>query len=225
MYLFNVHLLNADLLIDVFDIVGIVACSIAGTILAIRKNLDFFGCILISMVASIGGGTLRDILLNRYPLFWTMDLTYVYVITITSIITQITTNWYQTVNKSVDWLIRFFDAIGLSAFSVIGLTVALSYHHHPLIAVLMSVITSVAGGILRDMICHQIPLVLQQEIYLSTCIIGSAMYFLLKYLSFSDNISQLVMMLVVFVVRMLAISYNWNLPSLNLKKLLKRHYL
>ncbi len=177
------------------------------------------------MVASIGGGTLRDILLNRYPLFWTMDLTYVYVITITSIITQITTNWYQTVNKSVDWLIRFFDAIGLSAFSVIGLTVALSYHHHPLIAVLMSVITSVAGGILRDMICHQIPLVLQQGIYLSTCIIGSAMYFLLKYFSFSDNISQLVMMLVVFVVRMLAISYNWDLPSLNLKKLLKRHYL
>lgn len=204
-------------IITIFDFIGVIACSIAATILALRTRFDFLGCILVSMVNAIGGGTIRDVFLDRHPLFWTTELSYVYVITITSIITQFAINHYQTINKKIDWLIRFFDAIGLAAFSVIGLKVALAYQMHPLIATLMAVLTSIAGGIMRDMICNQIPLVLQKEIYLSTCIIGSLVYFGLGKLGFDSSFQELIMLAVVFCVRMLALKYNWNLPPLHLK--------
>ncbi|WP_066800782.1 trimeric intracellular cation channel family protein [Moraxella oblonga] len=191
--------------------IGVIACAVAGTTLALYKRFDFFGCILVSMVGAIGGGTLRDVMLDRHPLFWMIDLNYVIVITITSLICQIFFGLY----KKIGWTLKFFDAIGLSAFSLIGLKVALSYGASAPIAVLMAVLTSIAGGIMRDMICNEIPLVLQKEIYISASIIGSCLYLALTKWGLPTHITETLCLMTIFGVRMLAIRFDWHLPSLS----------
>ncbi|WP_114799833.1 trimeric intracellular cation channel family protein [Moraxella canis] len=205
---------NTEILIYLLDMIGIIACAIAATTLAMYKRFDLFGGILVSMVNAIGGGTIRDVMLGRHPLFWMTDLTYVVVITITSILCQMFFHRHQ----HIDGALKFFDAIGLAAFSVIGLTVALSFDAHPLIAVMMAVLTSIAGGIMRDMICNEIPLVLQKEIYISASIIGSVLYLVLDHLTVADWIKQSLTLTTIFGVRMMAIKFDWHLPSIQLNK-------
>lgn len=205
---------NTEILIYLLDMIGIIACAIAATTLAMYKRFDLFGGILVSMVNAIGGGTIRDVMLGRHPLFWMTDLTYVVVITITSILCQMFFHRHQ----HIDGALKFFDAIGLAAFSVIGLTVALSFDAHPLIAVMMAVLTSIAGGIMRDMICNEIPLVLQKEIYISASIIGSVLYLVLDHLTVADWIKQSLTLATIFGVRMMALRFDWHLPSIQLNK-------
>ena len=205
---------NTEILIYLLDMIGIIACAIAATTLAMYKRFDLFGGILVSMVNAIGGGTIRDVMLGRHPLFWMTDLTYVVIITITSILCQMFFHRHQ----HIDGALKFFDAIGLAAFSVIGLTVALSFDAHPLIAVMMAVLTSIAGGIMRDMICNEIPLVLQKEIYISASIIGSVLYLVLDHLTVADWIKQGLTLTTIFGVRMMALRFDWHLPSIQLNK-------
>ena len=162
---------------------------------------------------AIGGGTLRDVMLDRHPLFWVSDLTFVMTITVTSIICQVFFHLYQR----VDWTLKFFDAIGLAAFSVIGLKVALAIGTLAPIAVMMGVLTSIAGGIMRDMICNEIPLVLQKEIYISASIIGSCLYLMLGHFAVADDVKELIMLITIFSIRMLAIKFDWHLPSIQLR--------
>ena len=166
-----------DILLYLLDMVGVIACAIAGTLLAQHKGFDIAGCILVSMVNAIGGGTLRDMALDRHPLFWMTDLNYVIVITVTSLILQIFFHLYHKIDKAL----KFFDAIGLAAFSVIGFKVALAQDVSPVIAVMMGVWTAIIGGLLRDIICNEIPLLLQREIYITASIAGSLTYLALDY--------------------------------------------
>lgn len=205
--------ISPDTMVYVLDMVGIGACAIAGTTLALHKKFDLFGCILVSMVNAIGGGTIRDVMLDRHPLFWITDLNYVFFITGISLICQIFFGFYQ----KVDWTLKFFDAVGLSAFSLIGLKVALSLGNPPVICVMMAVLTSIAGGIMRDMICNEIPLVLQKEIYISASIIGSCLYLMLDYLAFPQHLNETLTLITIFSIRILAIRFDWHLPSLQLR--------
>lgn len=204
-------------LVDVIyllDVIGVIACSVAGTMLAIKKGFDIFGCILVSMVNAVGGGTIRDVMLDRHPLFWMSDLSYVYVITLTSLLCQI----FFPRHHRIDNALKFFDAIGLAAFSIIGLKVGLAFEAHPLIAIMMAVLTSIAGGIMRDMICNEIPLVLQREIYISASIIGSLLYLLLIHLQLTHWLAEILALSTIFGVRMLAIRLDWHLPSIQWRK-------
>lgn len=205
--------ISPDTMVYVLDMVGIGACAIAGTTLALHKKFDLFGCILVSMVNAIGGGTIRDVMLDRYPLFWITDLNYVFFITGISLICQIFFGFYQ----KVDWTLKFFDAVGLSAFSLIGLKVALSLGNPPVICVMMAVLTSIAGGIMRDMICNEIPLVLQKEIYISASIIGSCLYLMLDALAIPQHLNETLTLITIFSIRILAIRFDWHLPSLQLR--------
>ena len=201
-----------DILLYLLDMVGVIACAIAGTLLAQHKGFDIAGCILVSMVNAIGGGTLRDMALDRHPLFWMTDLNYVIVITITSLILQIFFHLYHKIDKAL----KFFDAIGLAAFSVIGFKVALAQDMSPVIAVMMGVWTAIIGGLLRDIICNEIPLLLQREIYITASIAGSLTYLALDYWGVDAVINEFMMLFIIFAVRMLALKFDWHLPSIRL---------
>ena len=203
-----------DILLYLLDMVGVIACAIAGTLLAQHKGFDVAGCILVSMVNAIGGGTLRDMALDRHPLFWMTDLTYVIVITVTSLILQIFFHLYHKIDNAL----KLFDAIGLAAFSVIGFKIALTQDMSPVIAIMMGVWTAIIGGMLRDIICNEIPLVLQREIYISASIVGSVTYLLLDSLGMDAGLNEFVMLGVIFAVRMLALRFDWHLPSIRLVK-------
>ncbi|MBZ1391661.1 MULTISPECIES: trimeric intracellular cation channel family protein [Psychrobacter] len=205
-------LIFPDILLYLLDMVGIIACAIAGTLLAQHKGFDIAGCILVSMVNAIGGGTLRDMALDRHPLFWMTDLNYVIVITVTSLILQIFFHLYHKIDNAL----KLFDAIGLAAFSVIGFKVALTQGMSPLIAIMMGVWTAIIGGMLRDIICNEIPLVLQREIYITASIAGSVTYLCLQYVGVSAGINEFIMLFVIFAVRMLALRFDWHLPSIRL---------
>ena len=205
-------LIFPDILLYLLDMVGVIACAIAGTLLAQHKGFDIAGCILVSMVNAIGGGTLRDMALDRHPLFWMTDLNYVIVITLTSLTLQVFFHLYHKIDNAL----RLFDAIGLAAFSVIGFKVALHQDMSPLIAIMMGVWTAIIGGLLRDIICNEIPLVLQREIYITASIAGSVTYLLLDYLGLNPGLNEFIMLGVIFAVRMLAVKFDWHLPSIRL---------
>lgn len=201
-------------LIYLFDMIGIVACSISGTILAKHKKFDVFGCLLVSIVTAIGGGTVRDVILNRHPLFWMVDMSYLTVITISSLVMQI---FFHPNSKRVNKFLRLSDTIGLSAFTLIGIKVADSMGTNVPVALLLGVITIIVGGIIRDMICNEIPLVLQQEIYITAALTGGILYFALHNLGVIDWVTDIATMSTIFTLRMLAIRYDWQFPTLEWK--------
>lgn len=202
---------DRDSIIYLFDMIGIIACSVSGTILARSKNFDPMGCILVAMVNAIGGGTARDIMLGRHPLFWTVDMNYLIVITITSLIFQ---GFFKPTER-IDRLLRLSDSIGLAAFTLIGIKVATSYGANPAIATLMGIVTILVGGMIRDMICNEIPLVLRHEIYITASMVGAVVYFALQNSAMNSWFIEILTMVTVFAVRMLAIRYNWSLPPVN----------
>lgn len=206
--------LSPDTLLYLFDMMGVIACAIAGTLLAQHKGFDISGCILVSMANAIGGGTLRDMALDRHPLFWMTDLNYVIVITITSLILQIFFHLYH----KIDTAVKIFDAVGLAAFSVIGFKVALAQGASPMIAIMMGVWTAIIGGLLRDIICNEIPLVLQREIYITASVFGALVYLLLDYFGIYTGLNDFIMLGVIFMVRILALRFDWHLPSIRLVK-------
>lgn len=212
----NSLIVNSGSIIYFFDMVGVIACSVSGTILARSKNFDPMGCILVSMVTAIGGGTVRDVMLNRHPLFWMTDMNYLIVITATSLIFQAFFDESKRISQTtVDKWLTLTDAVGMSAFSLIGLKVALSYGTNPMIATLLGIVTIIVGGMIRDMICNELPLVLRKEIYISASIIGSLFYFSLQNFALPSWLIEISTMLMIFCVRMLAVKYDLHLPPIN----------
>lgn len=202
-------MITPEAIIFYFDMVGTVACSVSGTILARSKNFDPMGCILVAMVTAIGGGTVRDLMLDRHPLFWMTDMSYFVVITLTSLLFQ---RFFHASQRLEYWL-KITDAVGLAAFSLIGVKVALNYHMNYPVAVLMGIVTIIVGGMIRDMICNEIPLVLRKEIYITASMVGACVYFLVEPY-FADWLAEVLMMATIFLIRMLAINYDWHLPPL-----------
>lgn len=197
------------------DMLGIFACSVSGTILAKHKNFDVFGCMLVAMVTAIGGGTVRDVILDRHPLFWMVDMNYLLLISVSSLGFQIFCN---PASRHVDALLKLFDTIGLAVFTLIGIKVAQSMGANIPVSLLLGVITIIVGGIIRDMICNEIPLVLQQEVYITAALIGGGLYFVLEGLGVVDWVTEVATMSTIFVIRTLAIRFDWQFPSISLVK-------
>lgn len=200
-------------LIYFLDLIGVFACSAAASLLAKRKGMDFSGAIIVAIVGAIGGGTTRDLLLDRHPLFWLKDLNYLLVITTTALLVQIFYYKMRKLRRSIRW----FDAVGLAAFSVIGFEAAMSYQMMLPIVVLMGTITAVVGGMGRDIICRQIPYVMRKEIYIFAAVFGGVIYIVLYKLDVPRAFNQLFTLTAIITVRMLAVYRGWNLPNITLR--------
>jgi uncharacterized membrane protein YeiH len=168
----------------------------------------------VSIVTAIGGGTVRDVILDRHPLFWMVDMSYLTVITLSSLGMQI---FFHPNSKRVNKFLKLSDTIGLSVFTLIGIKVADSMGANVPVALLLGVITIIVGGIIRDMICNEIPLVLQQEIYISAALAGGILYFALHNLGVTAWIADIATMSTIFTLRMLAIRYDWQFPTIEWK--------
>lgn len=208
----ELNLPTANSIIYVLDMIGIVACTVAGSVLAKRCSMDMVGALIVSFIGSVGGGTLRDLLLNRHPIFWLHDLNYVYVILCVSLLVQV---FYHTVER-LDRAMRWFDALGLAAFTVIGVQAALSFNMSPPIVMMMGAFTAIIGGVFRDIVCQQIPLVFQKEIYTTASIVGSTYYLLMLKWGMNEWLNSISTMILIFGIRMLAVYRAWNLPNITL---------
>ena len=203
-----------DQLVYFFDLFGTAVFAFSGVLVAGRLRMDAIGVIVLAAVTAIGGGTIRDLLIGASPIFWIQDTTYLWVILATAAFGM----WLARVPRRLPWyVLPVADAFGLALFVVIGAKKALLFGTSGMVAVVMGVITGVAGGLIRDVLAREIPMVLQKEIYATACIFGGVLYTTSVALELAHIPAMLISMLGVLAVRIPAIFRHLSLPSVTLR--------
>ncbi|MEL7185000.1 MAG: trimeric intracellular cation channel family protein [Pseudomonadota bacterium] len=195
--------------IYLLEMLGTAAFAVTGALAASRKQMDIFGFIVLALMPAIGGGTIRDVIIDRTPVFWIADNRYV-VVAIVAALVIFFTSWKPGNRRR---LLVWMDAMGLALFATLGTQISLAHDTGPLVAVLLGVATAVTGGMIRDIICNEIPLILSQEIYATAAFAASLAYVAADSLGASEWLSLAIAVTIGFVVRALAIIYNWSLPK------------
>lgn len=199
------------LLIHAVELLGVAVFAVSGALAAGRRSLDLIGVAVIATVTAVGGGTLRDLLLDR-TLFWIADPTYLYVCLAAALLTML----YARHRQPPERLILYADALGLALFSISGAQIAENLGQGGIVAVVMGTATGVAGGLLRDVLCNEIPLILRRgRMYASAAIIGIVAYLLLREV-LDRNLAALLGMTTIAGLRLAAIAWNLTLPVFSL---------
>ncbi|WP_438863269.1 trimeric intracellular cation channel family protein [Neptunicella sp.] len=193
------------------DILGVAVFAISGTLMAHKKHMDGFGVVVLASVTAIGGGTTRDLILD-VPVFWVQDNSYLYSIFIAAFLTII---WVRNNDKFPLRFLLLADAIGLAFFNVMGVQKALSLGVTPLVAVVMGTMTGVFGGLIRDVMCREIPLVLKGELYATTCVVGGSLFCFAFYLGLSREYCMFIGGMTTLIMRLMAMRWQWSLPVFN----------
>ena len=192
------------------EMLGTAAFAVSGALAASRKRMDIFGFCVLALMPAVGGGTIRDIIIDRVPVFWVSDNRYIAVAIIAALVVFFAPHRKPGGRRQ---LLIWADALGLALFAALGTEVCLQHDTGPLVAVMLGVTTAVTGGMIRDVICNEIPLILSREIYATAAFAASLAYVLADHLAVSDNLSLAISVTTGLVVRGLAITYNWSLPS------------
>ncbi|WP_429885306.1 trimeric intracellular cation channel family protein [Geoalkalibacter halelectricus] len=195
-------------LLYLLDLIGTAAFAASGAWAGIRRRMDLLGVLVLGVVTATGGGTLRDILLGDVPPFSFKDETYLYI----SIAVSLVVFFCHRRLEFIQHPLLYFDAVGLGTFVVIGTSKALAFETGFLGAVVLGVMTATAGGVIRDILSNQVPLILRKEVYASACIAGAVLLVLLHRLEAPPTLAALSAAAVVIAVRLLAIHFNWALP-------------
>ncbi|MDH4582637.1 trimeric intracellular cation channel family protein [Pseudomonas sp. BN415] len=195
------------------DLFGVAVFAITGALMAGRKSMDLFGVLVIAIITALGGGTLRDVILGNHPVSWIRDDTYILVASLAAVGTVLWVRLTRPINETG---LLLADAFGLAVFTVYGTEVALQHNLQPGTAVIMGVITAVGGGVLRDIICNEVPLIFQKEIYAIACIAGSLVFIGLREVALPAWLVTAAAMLVVLLIRLAAIHWKLSLPRFHL---------
>ncbi|MDD2821362.1 MAG: trimeric intracellular cation channel family protein [Flavobacterium sp.] len=195
------------------DIIGTMAFAMSGALTAMHKKLDAFGIFIIAFVTAVGGGTLRDIMIGRTPVGWMLDLKYVYVIIIGFILAIVFRKKFDRLRTSL----FLFDTIGLGVFTLIGLEKGINIGLHPVICIALGTMTACFGGVIRDILCTEIPVIFRKEIYATVCIFGGIVFFFLKEMNLENDILYLITSVVIISGRLMAVKFKWYLPTLEHK--------
>lgn len=192
------------------DILGTIAFAISGVLVALDKKMDPFGILIIAFVTSIGGGTLRDVLIGQTPVGWMKDMTFVYVISAATV--------FAIIFKSkIDYLrtsLFLFDTIGIGLYTVVGVEKGISAELHPIICIALGTMSACFGGVIRDILCNEIPVIFRKEVYATACILGGFSYFLIRKLPIENDIVFILAGVVVIITRIIAVKFKISLPSL-----------
>lgn len=193
----------------VLDLIGVAVFAASGALAAIAAHLDLLGIVVLASITAVGGGTLRDVLLNRHPIFWIKDAKPLVVILASTLITLA---WVQAFPVPTHALL-IADALGLALFALSGAQVAEACGCRTLVVLLMGTLTGAGGGLLRDVLTAKVPLILRQDIYASAAIAGIAVYLILKHAKLAPRWAFGIGLLTTATVRLLAIYLGLRLPS------------
>lgn len=203
------------MLIYLLQLLATVVCAGSGALTAGRKNLDLIGLLAISFATAVGGGTLRDLLLDRNPVFWMGDTAYVF----TSIAAALAIWVYTRFWAPPERFLLIVDAFGLGLFLICGIQIAEHSGQSPTVALLMGVITGVAGGVIRDVLCGEIPVIFRRsELYASAALAGGTAYLALRRAGVSEATSALAGAAITIFLRLAALRWRWHLPVLAFKE-------
>jgi uncharacterized membrane protein YeiH len=202
-------IINPQQYTTLIEILGTATFAMSGSFLAIQKRLDPFGVIFLAFVTAVGGGTVRDVLLD-VPVFWMHNMKAGCVILISAILAMV----FRSIENKLRYFFFTFDALGLGLFSIIGVSKAAHEGLNPIICVTLAIITGTFGGLIRDILVNRIPLILRKEIYATPCLIGASSYLLLRnFSSLSNSVIQVLCILLVFGIRLLAVKYQLKIPK------------
>ncbi|MDP5293712.1 TRIC cation channel family protein [Oceanimonas sp. CHS3-5] len=197
------------------DLFGTAVFAFSGVLVAGRLRMDGFGVIVLAAVTAIGGGTIRDLIIGAEQVFWVADTLYLWVILGTAMLGI----YIVRLPRRLPWyMLPLADAFGLAVFTVIGADKALSHGTSGMVAVVMGVITGVAGGMIRDVLAREVPMVLQREIYATACILGGILYTGALVLGLPTLLATALGMLGTFVLRVAAIRWHLSLPAFSLTR-------
>ena len=189
--------------------IGTLAMSISGSLTSMEKRFDVFGVIIIAFVTSVGGGTLRDLIIDR-EVFWLLEPSYLYVIIGGSIFSMI-------FRKKLNYLRTFlllFDTIGLALFTILGAEIGLAYELNFINIVIVATITGVVGGILRDVLVNEIPVIFKKEIYATISIAGATLFLVLRKTNLNDTATHLIPIFLIIILRLIVVYFEISLPSI-----------
>ncbi|GAB2775911.1 trimeric intracellular cation channel family protein [Salinimicrobium soli] len=196
-------------LFNILDLLGTIAFAISGALSAMNRRLDLFGIFIIAFVTAIGGGTMRDVLIGSTPVTWMENIIYIYLIGVVTIFAIIFRYKLDHLKRSL----FLFDTIGLGVFTITGVEMGVQNNLNPIISIALGAMTGTFGGVIRDILCNEIPVIFRKEIYATACIIGGLAFVLLHELEVSTNIIYVVTTLTVIVIRLVVVKYHISLPS------------
>ena len=192
------------------DLLGTVAFAISGVLVAMDKRLDLFGVFIIAFVTAVGGGTLRDLLIGNTPVAWMLESTYIITIIGTVILAIIFREKIRYLRKSL----FLFDTLGIGLYTMVGIEKGLNADLLPVMCIILGTITASFGGVIRDILCNEIPVIFRKEVYATACVVGGLSYFLLRKLPLSDEYVYLASILIVIGIRIVAVKFKIALPSI-----------
>ena len=195
---------------NILEILGTIAFTISGALTAMNKKLDPFGVFIIAFVTAVGGGTLRDVMIGHTPVAWMLHIEYVYFILVGFTFAVLFRKKFDRLRISL----FLFDTIGLSVFTLIGLQKGIESGLHPIICIALGTVTTCFGGVIRDILCNEIPIIFRREIYATICIAGGILFFLLKHFNFHDDAIYVAVSAVMVILRLLAVKFHWSLQPL-----------
>ncbi|TKC05513.1 trimeric intracellular cation channel family protein [Pedobacter polaris] len=191
------------------EILGTISFAISGTFAAMQKRLDPFGVLIIAFVTSIGGGTVRDLLLGDTPVAWMRDVNYCLLILVTALLTI----FFKTQIKKFKITLFLFDSLGLGLFTLVGVQKGIVFGLDPGICVALGTITGCFGGVIRDTLLNTIPLIFRKEIYATACILGGVLYFTLLYFNLKADVAKIIVIAFIFTLRIIVVRYKLALPK------------
>jgi uncharacterized membrane protein YeiH len=191
------------------DLLGTFAFAISGIRLASGKQIDWFGAYIIGLVAAIGGGTMRDLLLDVTP-FWMLDVKYF----VTTGFALLATILFK--EKLFKWgsTLFLFDTLGLGLFTIVGITKSLDAGLPIWVCIVMGTITGTLGGVLRDVLINEVPLIFRKDIYALACVAGGGVYFICNYFNLPTGVTEIIAASTVIVFRLIAVKFHIHLPQL-----------
>ncbi|XCF07021.1 trimeric intracellular cation channel family protein [Tamlana crocina] len=192
------------------DILGTIAFAISGVLVAFNKRMDLFGILIIAFVTAVGGGTLRDVLIGETPVSWMRDMTYTYVILASAIFAIIFRSKINYLRTSL----FLFDTIGIGLYTLVGIEKGLNAGLNPIICIALGTMTASFGGVTRDILCNEIPVIFRKEIYATACILGGVIYFVLREFPIKDDFVFIIAGFVVIIARLLAVKFKIALPNI-----------
>jgi uncharacterized membrane protein YeiH len=196
-------------LVQLFTVIGVAVFAASGALAAVRRSLDPIGVLVLALVTATGGGTLRDVLMDRHPIFWISSPWYIGVSALAALVTWLWVRKYPPPDRAL----QYADALGLAFFSIAGAQMAEAGGLRPFAATIMGAITGCAGGLIRDVLVAEIPLVFRQsELYVTACIAGVALYFSLAALGMSGEVSSVMGMATIALIRLASIRWSITLP-------------
>lgn len=194
------------------DLIGTFMFAISGALAAWDKKMyhDIFGVSFTAFVTAIGGGTLRDVILGIYPIVWVKDQSYIIAIACGVLVTVLFRRYLLRYRRSL----FLFDTIGIGFYTILGVQKSLAFGVNPWAAVIMGMMSAIFGGVIRDTLVNEIPLIFSRQIYATACLAGATLYILLGYTGIDPNINTIICIILIISIRLLSLRKGWSLPYL-----------